>query len=110
MKVDVDNQGWQMVEGSVRPAIAGANALDTAASTVVAPGTEAPASAEVPSAKPSSGVYAKVAARSTADEIAVMDTVPAPSSGESVSVIPPAAGLPADLLSAISLDDHDTEE
>lgn len=104
MKVDVDNQGWQMVEGSIRPRAEGANALEVGASVV-------PASSQAPgSAKPSSGVYVKVEGKSAADELAVMDTIPAPPSEAPAASLPQPAPVPTDLLASVTIEEHDTED
>lgn len=105
MKVNVDRQGWEIVEGATNAATDGATALK--------PATEAHPTPRG-SGVPGSGVYAKtsgVAIEPQADvDLAGMDTIPAPSSDGPPVAIPAATTLPSDLFGTITLEDHDTED
>ena len=94
MKVQVDRQGWKMIDGGASGACDGTAAVDLSTADAAA----APTGAMVPG----SGVYPKVAeptiATEPSAELGAMDTIPAPSSDAPSDIIPRPASVPPDLV------------
>jgi hypothetical protein len=93
MKVNVDKQGWEMIDSGAHEAFEGAAAIDTSDASAGSAGT----------VLPGSGVFAKVndPTAAPAEELSVMDTIPAPSSDEPSDIIPRPASVPPDLAALV---------